>query len=149
MNQQKEALFVLFQECISLLGALSLCLREERSHLIRFQLDKLIATNKRKEKILRELLRRHKLLQARRTEIDELKKEGGDEWNLLQDTWQTTWDETRVLSETNQRFLEHSVSNIGTLLEHLQRLFGETSTYTMSGKLENLKIQGRVLEGKY
>ena len=60
-----------------------------------------------------------------------------------------SWREVYALCEQNQRFIQHSLKNMGLIVENLKRLFGDNSLYSAAGKRVESQAPGKVVEARY
>lgn len=159
MEQVYSHVSALQQECVRLCAELKECLEEERRLLVEYSIDKLphntllkeslVSTLGRKRRELREYLRLRFDVSTAEEATDRFPEEFAQEWAERAAQWRELWEMTRKECVRNQQFLEHSVRNIGLLVDNLKHVFGEGSVYGNKGQKVDMKRQGKVLQGKY
>ena len=151
-------LFNLSDECTSLALALREILAQERAALIGLNTDNILLLVSQKESLMLKLQRkRAELKNFARTQfqIEDLGQwHSGDEavlaaWKLKSEEWNAVWESVRSDCDSNQKFIKHSMRNLGLLVENLKRLFGQHATYSAQGKRIEQNSSGKVVEAKY
>lgn len=136
------------------------CLNEERMALISLNMERIVQSNLRKESLLGKIKRTKHSLQLQLKALFEVSKihdlsEHLDseadrrEWEVLLKNWTQDWNSISALCENNQGFIQHSLKNLGVLVENLKRLFGENTVYSSSGGRKDSTTQGQVVEASY
>lgn len=158
-EQVLRSLFFLQDECFSLATELKACLEEERKALIHLDTQLVVQTNARKENLSRTLAFKRKQMWSlvnahfgiENTEGLEqfLQEPWMSQWMEKKNNWLKVWNETTRVCETNQMFLRHSLRNLGVLVDHLKRLFGDQPLYTAKGSKADSNQQGKVVEKSF
>ena len=132
----------LHAQCLRLCAELRECLRQERSCVIRLDMDGILECNVRKEGL-------GAALQHKRREL-KMALQGETLSAELSAAWSQAWAETRRQCEENQAFLKHSVRNMGLLVDNLKRLMGDdTPLYSNKGTPAQAGNTAKVVEAKY
>lgn len=146
----------LHRESVRLCQEILQTLADERLTLISLETDKLSAVLLHKENLV------HALQSCRGNIYHFLTSEQGldsaealelvlspeqlSEWKKCKEEWNSIWAKTCVLGEQNQRFLKHSLKNLGKFADHLKQLMGEPSRYSSKGDKVDSSPEGRMLE---
>lgn len=159
MQNAATQLVAWYRECVPLCADLSAALRAEREALIAFNINGLSEATLRKDQAMRAVqtrrtrMREVMLKQFGATEsaalVDKFPVELQAEWLEADLAWQRAWTEVYSLCEQNQRFLKHSLRNLGLMLDHFKRLIGEKPTYSAKGTRVDKPFEGKVIEGRY
>lgn len=154
-----DALLVCSDECISFIDAVETAMRLERQALVSLDIERMIhATSEKQAAVKRLEQSRHrlqKLVEMRfgvttLSEVDaQLDESLLAPWQERQAVWARRWAELVTLAETNQGFIQHSMKNLGALIDNLKQLFGKQSLYDQSGRPKDLTGAGKVTEGRY
>lgn len=141
MNK-KAQLHLVGEECLRLATELKACLQEERTALIELRTETIVQTNFRKEDLGRQLAEQRKLFSALAHEVGELP----EKWT---ERWSPAWAGIESQCRENQKFIQHSLRNLGLIVDNLKRLFGERSTYSPTGKKQETTSSGKMTEASY
>lgn len=155
---QKDIL-TLSAECLVICRELVACLEEERVALITLNTENIVQTNFKKETLGSELKLKYRevgLLAKAKHGADHLSQISSRLPVPVRETWDLTYSELKksqlevqALAEANQRFLRHSLKNLGLIVDNLKRLFGLTTLYSPQGKKVDGPQSGRMVEASY
>lgn len=156
MSQRFNQLEVLHQASLQIAAHVFQLLQEERIELIALNTQKLTEINARKEHLVSELKTARDAVgahinatfQADTAEALEaqLSSEEAARWTEMKNAWNDQWNDLKMLTEQNQRLLDHSLKNLGKMADNLKRLLGESSRYSQSGTKLDSPNPGRVVE---
>jgi len=138
----KEQLHLVGEECLRLAAELGACLLEEREALILLQTEKIVQTNFRKEDLGRQLAQQRKVFSGLAHDVGALP----EKWT---ERWAPAWEMIEFRCRDNQKFIQHSLRNLGLIVDNLKRLFGERPTYTVTGKKSESSSSGKMTEASY
>lgn len=132
-------------------------LHRERTCLVQLQINEISETTRLKENLNLQLIlkskRLKKLVEGSFSTLndfeDKLNENERAQWNLLREEFWNLHAEIKTVCGVNQGFLKSSLRNLGTLSDHLRRLFGEQPLYSQKGTKVDRSSQGRVLEASY
>lgn len=159
MQDAATQLVTWYRECAQLCEELRAGLRAERQALVSFQMNELAEATMRKELATRSLqTRRNRMREMMLKQfgtndaallVDKLPEAARAAWREADANWQLQWAETYSICEQNQRFLKHSLRNMGMMLDHFKRLIGEKPTYSAKGQRVDKPFEGKVTAGRY
>lgn len=135
----------LLKECVQLCAELEACLREERTALTALKTEALVQCNFRKETLGIQLKDKRRQL---RISVKVLTVEEAAAWAAHEAEWLRRWDSVRRECEFNQKLLQHSLKNLGLIVDNLRRIFGVNRTYSAAGKQVNATTSGSVVEAR-
>ena len=137
---------------------LKVVLEEERKALISLNTDQILITTSQKEALILKISRKRSEMkhfaknQYQEADLDILKFNDlalQEIWLQKKLIWKLNWEKVQVQCEANQKFIRHSMKNLGLLVDNLKRLFGQHPTYSASGKKVDASISGNVVEARY
>ena len=148
-----------YEDCQETCAQLLECLDEERLALVGLKMDQIIQSNLRKEGLVLALRRKHTRLKAiakvhfhSETLLElsaHLPEDEALTWRAMYETWKVDWDRVARKCEQNQKFIRHSLKNVGLIVENLKRLFGISNRYAANGKRVDSGGEGQVVQVRY
>jgi hypothetical protein len=160
MEKKIDTLWQWCDRSLQICDELKECLESERRSLIQLDMDKITEEVSRKQMISSELAKTRQELKTLLVDIwgtssieDIAKKSEASVflalWREKEKTWTEKWEMVREATEYNQRFLRHSIKNLGQLMENFRRLLGEQIRYSPSGKPVDSEGSGKYIQKRY
>ncbi len=159
MKEHFENILSLQEDCARLCLELKGCLEREQLALIQLKMEDIVQNNHLKESLLGQLSTKKAVLRRHLKEVFGVEKaeeldsllppDMKKAWQESRTRWLKVWESSRDNCERNQKFMRHSLKNMGLLLENLKRLLGENSLYSAKGTRVDLPNHGKVVEASY